>query len=235
MNLLLFEASERNDDRVFLTGRRLQHLRDQLGVKAGGTVKVGEIGGAMGTGTILSMTDSMAELAVTLNDPPPPPLPLILVLALPRPKMLRRILQTVATLGIAELHLVNSYRVEKSYWQTPWLEPCTLREQLLLGLEQGVDTRVPAVALHKRFKPFVEDQLPSLIKGTLPLVAHPYADMACPVACNEAITLAIGPEGGFIPYEVDKLVECGFQAVSLGRRILRVETAIPVLVGRLFA
>ena len=233
MNLLLFEADERTGDQVTLHGRRLQHLRDQLGAIPGSTIKVGEIGGAMGSGTLLSITPTSAELAVTLDRQPPPPLPLTLVLALPRPKMLRRILQTVATLGVGELHLVNSYRVEKSYWQTPWLEADAVREQLLLGLEQGVDTRLPKVMLHKRFKPFVEDQLPTLIQGTRPLVAHPYTDRECPVALDEPLTLAIGPEGGFIPYEVDKLVECGFQAVSLGRRILRVETAIPVLVGRL--
>lgn len=234
MNLLLFEAGERSGDRLTLRGRRLQHLRDQLGATPGSTLKIGEIDGAIGSGTVLSITSAAAELAITLNSQPPPPLPLTLVLALPRPKMLRRILQTVATLGVNELHLINSYRVEKSYWQTPWLEADTLREQLLLGLEQGVDTRLPKVSLHKRFKPFVEDQLPALIQGTRALVAHPYANAQCPVASNEPITLAIGPEGGFIPYEVDKLVACGFEAVSLGRRILRVETAIPVLAGRLF-
>ena len=44
----------------------------------------------------------------------------------------------------------------------------------------------------------------------------------------------IGPEGGFIPYEVDKLETAGCQTVSLGPRILRVENAITSLIGRLF-
>lgn len=41
----------------------------------------------------------------------------------------------------------------------------------------------------------------------------------------ESVTLATGPEGGWTPAEVDMAIACGFQAVSLGRRILRAVTA----------
>lgn len=235
MNLLLFSAADRSDgDRILIQGRQRQHLHQHLNARPGDTLKVGELHGRMGTGTVLADTDAGIEIQIDLTSPPPPPLPIKLVLALPRPKMLRRILQTIATLGVEELHLINSYRVEKSYWQTPWLDREAIRDQLLLGLEQGGDTRLPAVHLHQRFKPFVEDQLPALISGTTPLVAHPYSAAPCPIAANRPLTLAIGPEGGFIPYEVDKLVQCGFESVTLGARILRVETAIPVLIGRLY-
>ena len=37
--------------------------------------------------------------------------------------------------------------------------------------------------------------------------------------------LAIGPEGGFSVGEVDQARRAGFLSVSLGRRVLRVETA----------
>jgi 16S rRNA (uracil1498-N3)-methyltransferase len=112
------------------------------------------------------------------------------------------------------------------------LQPDKLHEQLLLGLEQTCDTMLPEVHLRPRFKPFVEDELPSIVTGTTALVAHPVADSPFPASIPGPTTLAIGPEGGFIPYEVEKFQECGFASVSLGERILRVETAVPVLLSR---
>src|SRR5690606_22907434 len=173
----------------------------------------------------LPICNQEVELETFLQQQPPSPLPLRLILALPRPKRLKRILQNCATLGVKEIILINSYRVEKSYWQTPILDAESIREHLTLGLEQGGDTMMPELRQVKRFRPFVEDELPSLIQGSRALVAHPYAELACPRQVDGAVTLAIGPEGGFIPYEVDLLSRCGFEAVHLGERILRVDTA----------
>jgi len=39
------------------------------------------------------------------------------------------------------------------------------------------------------------------------------------------IGILIGPEGGFEPSEVEAAVEAGWKVLSLGRRILRTETA----------
>lgn len=214
--------------------RRVNHIKDIHGAALGDTLNVGMLNGKMGKGTITALSETDISLALDLTEPPPAALDLTLVLALPRPKMLRRILQTIATLGVKKLHLINSYRVEKSYWQTPFLETASIHEQLLLGLEQGCDTLLPEVHLHKRFKPFVEDELPALIAGTRALVAHPYTETACPSQVDYALSLAVGPEGGFIEYEIALLQKCGFEAVHLGERIMRVETAVPYLLGRLF-
>ncbi len=220
--------------RVLLRARRHQHLTKILKVVPGVTVPVGQLNGLIGEGTVVRVDDTEVELDVTLHTPPPAALPLSLILAMPQPKMLRRVLQTMAALGVKDIWLINAYKVEKSFWQTPWLQEAQLEENLILGLEQAKDTRLPVVHVRQRFKPFVEDELPQLLQERPGFVAHPGTSRPCPSHLNQPATLCIGPEGGFIPYEVEKLEEAGCSAVHLGSRILRVETAVPVLIGRLY-
>ena len=235
MNLLLLEDGDFiAADRVLLQGRRLKHLQEVHRAEVGDSLRVGRLGGLMGQGQLLRLDSDAAELQISLEQSAPAKLPLTLLLALPRPKMLKRVLQTVASMGVPRLILLNSYRVEKSFWQTPFLQPEAIREQLILGLEQARDTVLPEVIIEKRFKPFVEDQLPQLAAGSLGLVGHPGDYPACPRAVTQPVTLAIGPEGGWIPYEVEKLAATGLQPVQLGERILRVETAVTALLARLF-
>jgi len=235
VNLLLLEDGDFiAADRALLSGRRLKHLHEVHRAEVGDRLRVGRLDGLMGTGQLLRLDADAAELSITLDQSAPAKLPLTLLLALPRPKMLRRVLQTISAMGVPRVVLLNSYRVEKSFWQTPFLEPAALRQQLILGLEQARDTVLPEIIIEKRFKPFVEDRLPALAAGSLGLIGHPGAYPACPRAVDRAVTLAIGPEGGWIPYEVEKLQEAGLQPVQLGERILRVETAVTALLARLF-
>lgn len=235
MNLLLLHPEQLvTDARARVTGRQLQHLHDVHGASVGDRLRVGLRDGAMGAGRIEHLDAHEAILAVELNEDPPAPLPLTLILALPRPKMLRRIIQSVVSMGVKHLVLVNSYRVEKSYWQTPWLQPEALADQVTLGLEQARDTGWVTIEQRPLFRPFVEDELTELAADTRKLVAHPGTPTPCPAGLTEPVTLCIGPEGGFIPFEVDLLAAQGFQPVHLGPRILRTETAIPATLGRLF-
>jgi RsmE family RNA methyltransferase len=172
------------------------------------------------------------EMDVALDREPPAPLPLTLVLALPRPKVLNRVIAGVTSLGVKRVFLVNAWRVEKSYWKSPRL--ATLRDQAILGLEQAKDTVLPSIELRRLFRPFVEDELPAIARGTRALVAHPSASAECPRDVREPVTLAIGPEGGFIAEEIASLERAGLEAVSIGARVLRVETAVAAIIGRLF-
>lgn len=235
MNLILLEDVDfTSDSRVRLGGRRARHISDVHRAKAGDVLRVGRIGGLIGEGRCLRIDETSCELEVAFSAQPPPPLPLTLYLALPRPKFLKKILQTVSSMGVKDIHLINSYRVEKVYWSCEQLEPHAVREALLLGLEQSRDTILPRVHQHRLFKPFVEDELPALVKDTRALVAHPGASTPCPRETSSSTTsLAVGPEGGFIDYEIEKLVQAGFTPVEIGARILKVETAVTALVARL--
>lgn len=234
MNLLLLHQSEITANRVTISDRRLAHIREVQRLGEGAQLRAGAINGLMGTATIERLDATSAELSLSLSNEPPEALPLKVILALPRPKMLRRSLQSLASLGVKEIHLINAWRVEKSFWQSPFVQQDALEDQLILGLEQARDTLMPTIHLHQLFKPFVEDQLPEISGKTRKLLAHPNTETSCPIDISDPVTLVIGPEGGFIPYEVSLLESTGFKAVHLGERILRVETAIPVLVSRLY-
>ncbi len=234
MNLMLIKSEHIQNNLTKIVGRQLTHLNEVQRLIKGDTVRVGEVNGAIGMGTIISIDEQTAMIEVNLTLRPPAPLPITVILALPRPKMLRRILQTISAMGVKNVYLVNASRVEKSFWQSPLLAPESIEEQLLLGLEQSRDTLLPAVHLRKLFKPFVEDELAGIVGESTAIVAHPISEQRCPIDCQVPITLAIGPEGGFIPFEIEKLIQAGFDPVHLGRRILRVENAVPALLSRLY-
>lgn len=235
MNLiLLFDDDFIDASRVRLTGRRLRHVTDVHRAVVGEELAAGVADGRIGRGTITRLDAEALEMDVTLDRDPPAPLPLTLILALPRPKVLNRVIAGAASLGIKRIVLLNAWRVEKSYWSSPRLSPDNLRAQSILGLEQSRDTVLPSIETRRLFRPFVEDELPALAHGTRPLVAHPRASEACPRDVRDPVTLVIGPEGGFIDAEIASLERAGFTAVSIGERILRVETAVPYLAARLY-
>lgn len=234
MNLvMLFDEDFVRDNYVLLKGRRLKHVLSVHRAQVGDTLKVGLLGGKMGEGLITMLTKDILELEVKLTYDPPKPSNVQLIMAMPRPKVFRRLIQDITTMGVKKIYIIKTWRVDKSYWGSTVLEESSLFESMVLGLEQGKDTILPEIHIRKLFKPFVEDELPEVIKGTRSIVAHPIAEEQCPRNITEPLTLAIGPEGGFIPYEIEMLKKQGFEVFSLGDRILRVETVISYLLGRL--
>ncbi len=234
MNRILLEPTDfTGPDRARLTGRRFRHVTETLRSQVGDVLRIGSVNGPLGSGTVVALGPDSLDLAVAWEGEPPPPRPVTLILALPRPKVLRRLVADVTSLGVARLILLETWRVEKSYWQTPALEDEALRRAMILGLEQSGATTLPRLDLRRRFKPFVEDELPDVAGTGRRLVAHPREAEPCPSRLTQPLTLAIGPEGGFTEYEVDQLVSRGFEPVTLGPRILRVETAVAALLGRL--
>ncbi len=217
---------------------QITHIKEVLKAKEGDSLTIGEIGGNIGNATIAKITNDKVLLAdIELNKKPPTKLDLTIVLALPRPKVLRRLIMDMTSLGVNRLIIVNSYRSQKSYWQSPLLD--RIDEFIFEGLQQAIDTIPLKVELKKRFKPFVEDEFPSLLKEQeRAIIAHPYALQSWKTYLKENSNtqmpkvLCIGAEGGWIDYEVELLCKYGCRAVSLGERILRTETVVSVLLGQ---
>ena len=230
MNLiLLFEEDFIDREHVRLTGRRLAHVTSVHRAAVGDSLVVGVAGGKVGRGEVVRLDGEALEMHVVLDRDPPPALPVTLLLALPRPKVLNRVIAGVSSLGVKRIVLMNAWRVEKSYWKSPRLSEDNLLLQRVLGLEQARDTILPTIELQRLFRPYVE----SLEIDSLALVAHPGAAEECPRAVGKPVMLAIGTEGGFIEAEIASLVRAGFTPVSIGERILRVETAVAALIARL--
>lgn len=235
MNCIVLEAADvLAGGGVELRGRRARHILQVLRAKPGQLVRVGVLGDRLGQAVVASLSDDSVVLeSITLDMEPPAALPVTLCVALPRPKSLRRVLHAATTLGVKRILLMESWRVDKSYWQSPLLAPDAIRSVLILGVEQAVDTVLPAVEIKRRFRPFVEDEVPALVRNTTALVAHPGSAESIPAQIAGPLTLFVGPDRGFTSFEIDLLAAHGVSPRRLGSRVLRVDEAVPALLGRL--
>lgn len=244
MNLLLFEPNEiRSDNTVRLQDRRCGHIIKILGCKPGDIIRAGAINGPVGTGEILAISGKGMNTEVVLRfsaqAADTPGLPAVdVIMGLVRPIMLKRILAQVTSLGVGRIFLINANRVEKSFFEASLLKKEKYRPYLVHGLEQAKDTRLPQVTVHKRFRPFIEDFVPT-VAGDYDrmLIAHPENSADLKQAVGNGIKgktlLAVGPEGGWVDFEVEKFIECSFVPISLGSRVLRTDTAVVALLAQL--
>lgn len=239
MNLLLFEQRELRNEVLHLgwQDRRARHIEDVLGLKAGDTLRVGMVNGSVGTGRIRTKNAAGIEIEITLAGMVCAERDITLILALPRPIMLQRILKQATVIGVRQFHLIRSARVQKSYFQSSVLNPLNIHSLLVQGLEQAMDTMLPEVFIHERFRPFVEDVVPGLPK-TGRLLADPEAQLALPDIHRQnllenQLVLAIGPEGGWNDFELHSFRAQGFASFSSGSRIFHVDTAVLVLLSQL--
>ncbi len=235
MNLLLLERGEISaGGAVRLSGRRAEHLLKVLRVEPGRELRLGVIDGGRGTGRVRSVTGGEVELVAEVGDEPEPEPWIDLIVALPRPAVLHRVLQNTAAMGVGKLDLIAAWRVEKSFFGSPALGEDKIRRHLVLGAEQGMVTRLPAVRIHRLLVPFVREleahRSRQRASGEDPprgLLAHPGTEpLEAAFPGGGRIEIAIGPEGGWIDREVETFSKAGFAPFSLGPWILRSEAAV---------
>ena len=233
MNIIILRENDvwLKENVVEIGGKRAQHICFHLKSSVGDCLRVGLLGGRQGIGAIELINGSLVRLKVEFTTSPLSRHHFDVILALPRPKMLRRIFRTCAEFGVKNIHLINSARVEKSYWQTPLLHPQKIEEALLSGLERSRDTIAPQVQLHKRFRPFVEDSLALLCAGRPCWIADAEATVALSQYASSPAMVMIGPEGGFVPFELNLVQSVIARPVHLGQRILSVDTALAAVLA----
>lgn len=227
MNLLLLEPGE-----LVVQGERARIIRERLKKGEGASLRVGVLGLGRGEARVTHVADDGAvTLALDgLEEEPPPPS--VLLLALPRPKGLSRIFQAAASFGVARILITGAARVDPAYFASPRLEPGRVREDLVLGLEQGRHVHLPEFEVHRHLSGALarlEDVAGSKI------VLHPSAPRGLREALGsgaERHALALGPDGGFIQPELDLFESRGFVRASLGQSVLRTEVAVAAALGQ---
>ena len=230
MNLLLFEPEDfLPDGTAAVSGRRLRQLREVIKAEPGKLCKAGVLGGMVGRAELLTIDAERAIFRFEPQQYPPPPLAVTLLCALPRPLTFAKVIHSAVTCGVKLIHFFHSAKVEKSYWQSSKLDPAAIRHEVILALEQCGDTVMPEIFFHRRFRIFVEDEIPAVVsENALRLFGSPCAVEAVPIGAAQRgpVALAVGPEGGFNEFEEQLLQGSGFRPVTLGKRILRSEFAV---------
>lgn len=236
MNLILLEPDEvAADGTAVLSGKRARHVREVLKAAPGEEIRVGVVEGPTGTATVVEDGKEI-RLKCALSEGIPPVSRVDVLLAMPRPKVLNRLWPVLASLGVGRILISNAWKTERSYFDTHVLAPDHIRAGLIEGLQQARDTRLPQVSVHKQFKKLIEDKLDAFGPYAARLVAQPGAGAVWPaLSAAGRVLLAVGPEGGWTPFELDLLAAHGFESVSWGPRILRTDTACAVLLGLVHA
>lgn len=240
MNLIILTERDRIDQQRFaVTDYRAEHLGSVLKVERGDRVEVGLLNGPRGLATVEPENERFVLRVERWEEMPARAPEIDIICALPRPQTLKKVLLTSAMMGVHALYLIRANRVEKSYFQSPLVEPENQLPYLIEGLSQGKLTRLPRVSLHDRFKAFFEDTIPTLYPDddtTTRLLADPDIFAGLNDALDSAargIVLAIGPEGGWVPFEIELMQKSGFKAVRLSHAVLRVEHALTAALAQI--
>lgn len=226
MNLILFESHEASG-RLIRTDARAVHILETLRMGVGSTFDAGIVNGPRGKARIVSVDSESIGLEFELVSESDIPHSLDILVGLPRPQSARRILHDSSALGVRKLALVSTAHSDPNYAESRLWSTGEWRRHLVDGAQQAFDTRIPEVV---RCKPLAEVAMTAsgvrlaldIYEATIPLLA---AIRATPSPPRE-VTLAFGPERGWAQEDRRTLRAAGFGLVSLGRRVMRVETAI---------
>lgn len=241
MNIIILLESDKKDDGVYhLSDERAEHIRSILKSQINDRLEIGILNGQLGTASINSISDDEIILSdLQLENEKPIDLTIDIIVALPRPQTVKKVLLTSAMMRVRNIFFIRTNRVEKSFFHSPLLEKENYNRFLIDGLQQGKNTQLPIVSIHDKFKPFMQDSRRLFYekRNEQPICLLPELDTEQTLKDifdkdNKHLLVAIGPEGGWVPFEIDMMQSLGFQKFKLGDWTLRVEHALTVCLAQ---
>ncbi len=235
MNRILFEKDEIKDGEVVLSDTRAWHITNILHAQQGDVLKTGEINGLIGTSEVVRV-DEQGRVTLKPHHTEESLTPWAdLILAPPRPRVLKRLLPQLASLGVGRIVLVGARKVEKDFWGATLLKEENLRPLFIEGLTQAGVSILPTLETRRGLKKFLVEELDSLFPTRHRVLAHPYgtSEKFDTISMCGRLLLAVGPEGGWTDEEVALFRDRGFHLRTLGKRILRSDTALIALLSKL--
>lgn len=231
MNIILISDRDLLEDDTYVFYKydeRYLHIKKILKLSVGGKFKAGIINGKIGSALIIffgseRLVFSFSETAIPFCLPP-----INLILGFPRPIQLRRILRDAASLGFLHLFLSGTELGEKSYLNSNLASYEEVQKYLLEGISQAGQNLLPAFSFFNSIKECVNSNFFCMKQKKILLDISENAEPLAGLKLNrdETVTAAIGSERGWSDCERKIFYEAGFKPYSLGKRILRTETAV---------
>lgn len=229
------ESSLDNPQVLITDPKELHHLRNVLRLKKGDTLTVFNNQGEEATGRIDNIQPAKVTVAIesVRKDIPDRPV-IVLACAIPKKSKFESIIEKATELGVDEIIPLKTKRTEMDL-KGERLERKILRYQdvAVNAAKQSRRLRVPVIhpiadlaAVLKSFTKETAVFIPSL-SGERVKIFEAFKSVASP----SRVAFLIGPEGDFTPQEYDLARAHGCIGVSLGKTVLKVETAALVAVS----
>jgi 16S rRNA (uracil1498-N3)-methyltransferase len=222
-------------DSIRLDEAESHHLKDVLRLRPGATVCVFDGQGNEYTCRVEGFERRQARLSILDRAQPPVESPLEITLAqgLTKGEKLDLIIQKATELGVRRFvplitaHTVSTgARFQQGGKQDRW------QRIVLEATKQCGRTRLMEVADPMTLADFLSPlRWPTLLFSERGGQSLGHVGLERPAGAPSTVCVLIGPEGGWAPSEIEQATQAGATEVSLGRRILRTETAAIVAVS----
>jgi len=212
-----------------LTGDQAHHLAHVLRAEAGQIFDV-VAGGFLHHAEITSVSDTQVSFLLHEELEAASALPLHLLLAVFKFDHMEWAIEKATELGVERITPILARRTEKHLAQAAAKRVERWRRIALEAAKQSRRTDIPEITDPIALKLALEQETST----TRILLSETEQQTTLAAALNQArptgyesvaLSLAIGPEGGWTPEEMSLFTEHSWQPVTLGPRILRAETA----------